>query len=122
MNSDWILIGGLGLCFFLIFFAFGGLFVGTSVYNDEKNNTIEDARHDLNMQGYNIVAGIVNSPTVLEVTDNYFQFVTATENNTKLYQTTNNQFIAIFNSTYGLAYEPKYADAKFWGIWDWSFD
>jgi hypothetical protein len=101
----------------LMIFVFGGLITGMVVSNNNKENAMKDAKHDLQLQGYTIVKGEINSPTVIEITDNYQTFIQATKNNIKIYEANQHQYIAIFNATYGLAYQPTYEMPWFWGIW-----
>jgi hypothetical protein len=101
----------------LMIFVIVGLMAGLFISNNNREDAMKDTKHDLQLQGYTIVKGQINSPTVIEITDNYQTFIQATKDNTKIYEANTYQYIAIFNATYGLAYQPTYEAPWLWGIW-----
>jgi hypothetical protein len=113
---------GTAICIILFFSllfggGIGGLIFATFSTSTNWDNANSQAKHDLEIQGYTIVKGIINSPTVIEVTDNYNFFINHTPRNIQIYEISRSSpFIAIFNMSYGLAYQPQYKTSAWW-IW-----
>jgi hypothetical protein len=108
----------VALCISLLLIG-GGLYSIkiTEANYDEAYMFVE---HDLELQGYQIFEGIINSPTVIQVTEDHNYFINAVNNTLPIYHVTNEKeeemYIAVFNATYGLAYKPYYEVVGFWGL------
>lgn len=103
----------------LIIFFTGGCLVGNVTTDNNKADAMSQAKHDLQIQGYTVYDGVVNSPTVIQTTSDYTYFVGQVENMMPVYETKigrSNGFIGIFNATYGLAFLPEYHTSYFWGL------
>lgn len=106
-----IVIGSMGIVY--------GLSITLSNGIDAKNKTTDQ----LEKQGYTIVTGVINSPTVLQITDNWIFFINHIPLNIPIYyigysETLHNgqagTFVAILNDSYGLAYQPQYKTQMWW--------
>ena len=97
-----------------------GSFYAIQVTATNQNNAYSQTKLTLQSQGYTVVQGEINSPAVIQITHSYAYFTEATPTNMQVYQIgetsafSNGAFIAIFNSTYGLAYEPQFTTQLWW--------
>jgi hypothetical protein len=98
----------------------GGMLAALSSNNSNQRTACEQAKHDLSIQGYYVVEGQINSPTAIEITNNYQYFTSATPKNITIYEaylsSKGTALVAVFNMTYGLAYQPEYK-TNVWWIW-----
>jgi hypothetical protein len=97
----------------------GGLFAGIYATANNRDTVNAQAKHDLQIQGYTVYDGVVNSPTVIQTTDDYVYFTRQVTTEMPVYQAYISNvkgYIAIFNETYGLAYELEYKTSYFWGF------
>ncbi len=95
----------------------GGIFYSGCGTGINRINAYNEATFKFEAQGYTILTGIINSPTVIETTDNYTYFTSKANNTMPIYKVgkTNVSYIAVFNATYGLAYYPQYETVGWWG-------
>jgi hypothetical protein len=100
----------------LFVFLLGGSAVSLYINGENQNMAISETKQDLQIRDYTVVNGEMNSPTVIEITDNYAYFLGATKNDTRIYLIDDKQFVAIFNVSYGLSYTPEYESHILWGI------
>ena len=97
-----------------------GIFYGSQVTATNQNNAYSQTKLTLQSQGYIVVQGEINFPAVIQITHSYAYFTEATPTNMQVYQIgktiafSNGAFIAVFNSTYGLAYEPQFTTQLWW--------
>lgn len=101
---------------------FGGIFYGLNYSVDIKNQVYDRAEAALESHGITIVDGIMNSPVVIETTKNFSYFVNALPYDAKVYDIKSldyygEQYVAVFNSSYGLAYAPEYDSGFYWWVW-----
>ena len=96
----------------------GGAFYAGTMTSNNYVTAYSEAKHDLQLQGYSVLEGIINSPTVIQTTDNYSYFTTMVQNDTPIYHVLEGKeaYVAVFNATYGLAYYPEYKTVGWWGI------
>jgi hypothetical protein len=100
----------IAICIFaMVLFIFGTAALLISSINQQ--NAFNQAQPQLEEQGYRVVQGSINSPTVVQITSDYYYFIHSVPLNLTVYSSyigTNQAYVAIFNDSYGLAYEPSF--------------
>lgn len=103
----------------LVLAVFGGIICAISMNLMNRTTALDNAVSRLHEHGLEVAVGEVHSPSIIEVTDNYADFLnfTITHNIWKVYEIkATNSFLALLDQSYGLEYRPKY-DVKSWWIW-----
>jgi len=103
----------------LIVMILGGVICAASMNLVNRTTALDNAVSRLHERGLEVAVGEVHSPSIIEVTDNYADFLnfTITHNIWKVYEIkATSGFLALLDQSYGLEYRPKY-DVKGWWIW-----